>query len=96
VRLTSTAMRRGRRASSAWRSTCHCSSPHSSACRPCVPLPAATVAPAGAATVFVERTARYTPPCDDPPNASRSTAHPVSDAARRARAESAAQGSWNR
>ena len=53
----------GLRSSTTALSACHCSSPHSSACRP------RPVRSAG----FVERRASKTPPCDVPPSAIRST-----------------------
>ena len=65
-----TAMTRGFRASTVFRSTCHCASPQSSAC-------AAPRVPAGPAAAVVDRTAWYTPPCDVPPSAIRSTVQPV-------------------
>ena len=57
-------MTRGLRSSITLLSTCHCSSPHNSACCPRPMLPAAALA---------ERRVSKTPPCDVPPRAMRST-----------------------
>ena len=54
----------GWRSSTSFTSACHCSSPHSSACRP---------RPTSPAAACVERRASNTPPCDEPPSAMRST-----------------------
>ena len=57
-------IRFGLRSSTSATSACHCSSPHSSAFWPRPESPAAA---------FVERRASKTPPCDEPPSATRST-----------------------
>ena len=66
VRETLNVIAVGLRCSMTSFSTCHCSSPQSSACT-------SPRAPAGPAAGFVERTARKTPPCEAPPSAMRST-----------------------